>query len=90
MLAICSKNSIKIFKLVLDFSILDNLKELLPQLEDIKNHTFSSESFPHAIETVNFLDSLLPEREETLADESQLPRLQLTLNKKEMLQSPNS
>ncbi len=69
-MAFCFRYSNKLFKIAIDSNILDQVKELLPSVDDVKNHNYLAESFPQAIEVVNFIESLLPEKEDQLKEES--------------------
>ena len=75
---------------MIEFNIIDHLKDLLPNQEDVKNHNYQPESYLHAIEVINLIEATLPEKETKSTDESQQPKVELQNKKKEMLVDVNN
>lgn len=63
-------------KLIVGFDIFRLVEIFLPSQEDLKDIHFKSDKFPFVMDTINLLDSLFPEREESLQNENDKSKLE--------------
>ena len=82
-LTLCCKHSINMNIMIVSFDIFRLVEQFLPSSEDLKNIHFNSDKFPFILDTLNLIDALLPEREESLQNENDKPKLALEQGKKE-------
>jgi hypothetical protein len=52
--------------MIIDYDIFRLLSTFLPSREDLQKIQLSSDKFPFIIETIQLIDTLLPEREDQL------------------------
>lgn len=64
MLSLCSKFSMNLTSVILEFNIFKMLENFLPTQDDLKTLHFTADQFPFILETITLLDSLLPDRED--------------------------
>lgn len=77
--------------MIANYDIFRLIEKFVPSVADIKNLHLSTDKFPFVQDTLNLLDSLLPEREDALKAEHEKPRLKLELDKKKFfLESEHS
>lgn len=65
-LTLCCKYSLNLTKIIVGFDILRFLEQFLPSAEDLKHIHFNADKFPFILDTLNLIDTLLPERLESL------------------------
>jgi hypothetical protein len=64
-------------KVMIDYDIFRLLSTFLPSREDLQKIQLSSDKFPFIIETIQLIDTLLPDRAETMKADHDKHRLEL-------------
>lgn len=81
---LCCRFSSIITKQLVDNNILRILSGFLPSHEDHQHTHFSSEQYPFVLETISLLDSIFPEREESLKSDAEKIRVPVETEKRSL------
>jgi len=69
--------------MIVSADIFRLLEKFIPSSEDLKQIHFTADKFPFILDTLNLIDSLLPEREDLLKNDHEKPKLAVEIQKKE-------